>query len=228
VTTFERLAAAHTPRGELVLRRRAGVLELISNGTFLMDTSGGASERALAVLAHDGMPAGARVVLGGLGFGFTLAAALEFDVAEVIVVEIETEVVAWNRQWWPPTRAALDDPRVRVVTDDVAHFLATATGTFDVVLLDVDNGPDWTVTDDNAALYGDTAVRRLARLLSTPGGRLGVWSANSSRAFEAQLQRHFAHVTTHDIPVARGNPDVIFVAAHGGCDTRRTAARACT
>src|SRR4051794_33701293 len=146
---IERLAVAQTPRGELVLRRQGDVLELISNGTFLMDTSSGASERALAALGLDGQPPGARVLIGGLGVGFTLAAALEFDVAEVVVVEIEPDVVEWNRQWWPPGRAALDDRRVRVVVDDLARFLATTAHTYDAVLLDVDNGPDWTVTDEN-------------------------------------------------------------------------------
>jgi spermidine synthase len=208
----ERLAATQTPRGELVLRRQGEVLELISNGTFLMDTSGGTSERALAVLGLDGLPPGARVLVGGLGFGFTLAAALEFDVAEVVVVEIETDVVAWTRQWWPPGRAALDDRRVHVVVDDLARFLDTTTETFDAVLLDVDNGPDWTVTDDNIGLYGGRTVTRLARIMTTPGGRLCVWSANSSTAFVTELERAFASVRTHDIPVARGNPDVIFVA----------------
>jgi spermidine synthase len=209
---IERLAVAQTPRGELVLRRQGEVLELISNGTFLMDTSSGASERALAALGLDGLPPGARVLVGGLGFGFTLAAALEFDVAEVVVVEIEQEVVAWNRQWWPPGRTALEDGRVRIVVDDLARYLDATTAMFDAVLLDVDNGPDWTVTEDNIALYRDERLARLARLITTPGGRLCVWSANSSAQFVSELRRHFASVRTHDIPVARGNPDVIFVA----------------
>ena len=207
------LAASDTPRGELVLRRRGEVLELISNGTFLMDTSSGASEKALADLALDELPSGARVLIGGLGFGFTLAAALAHPVADVVVVEIEPEVVRWNREWWPPARIALDDPRVTVVVDDLVHFLDTATNAFDAVLLDIDNGPDWTVTDDNGRLYGESGLRRLAQLIKAPRGRLCVWSANASPDFEDRLRTHFVNVASHDIPVERGNPDVVFVAA---------------
>jgi spermidine synthase len=210
----ERLAEAHTARGELVLRRRGEVLELISNGTFLMDTSSGASERALATLGLEGLPPRARVLVGGLGFAFTLAAALEYDVAEVVVVEIEPDVVAWNRQWWPPGRAALDDARTRVFVDDLARFLEASTDRFDAVLLDVDNGPEWTVTAGNSELYRDVTLTRLAAAVVTPRGRLCIWSANSSAAFEAQLRRHFTLVTSHEIPVGHGNPDVIFVARH--------------
>jgi spermidine synthase len=212
VTLIERLAAAQTPRGELVLRRRGEVLELISNGMFLMDTSSGASERELARLALAGLPAGARVLIGGLGFGCTLAGALTFDVAEVVVVEIELHVLGWNRRWWPPARAALHDRRVTVVIDDLLAFLDTVPTTFDAVLLDIDNGPDWTLTDSNGALYCDGRLAQLAQLVRTPHGRLCVWSANDSPLFEARLQRHFSMVQTHHIPVARGNPDVIFVA----------------
>jgi spermidine synthase len=212
VALIERLAESHSPRGELVLRRRDEHLELISNGTFLMDTASGASERAMAELGLSGSPAGARVLIGGLGFGFTLATALGYEVAQVTVVEIEAEVIAWNREWWPLARAALDDDRVTVVVDDLAHVLHTTTATFDAVLLDVDNGPEWTVTDANGALYGDPGLHRLAQLI-VPSGRLCVWSATDSAAFSSRLQRHFEVVSTHRIPVARGNPDVIFVAS---------------
>jgi spermidine synthase len=194
-----------------VLRRRAGVLELISNGMFLMDSAGGESERAMARLALDGAPAGACVLVGGLGFGFTLAAVLEHDVGAVVVVERETELIAWNRRWCPPCAKALDDPRVTVVVDDVSHYLAGLDARFDVLLLDVDNGPDWTVTADNAGLYGARGIATMRRVLR-PGGRLAVWSAAASDAFEDRLRQAFGSVSKHDIPVARGEPDVIFLA----------------
>lgn len=209
---LERLAEARTPRGELVLRRLGADLELISNGTFLMDTSNGTSETALADRALDGLPAGARVLIGGLGFGFTLAAALSYDVAEVVLVEIEQDIVTWNRRWWPLAGTALDDQRVTLVIDDLVRFLETTTTTFDVVLLDIDNGPDWTVTDENSRLYGNGALRRLAELTTAPGGRLCVWSANDSADFAARLRVHFDTVAVEHIPVVRGDPDVLFTA----------------
>lgn len=188
-------------------------MELISNGTFLMDTSSGASEQAMAGLALDSIPVGARVLIGGLGFGFTLARALTYDIAEVVVVEIEADVVAWNRRWWPPGCDALGDERVKVVVDDLLNFLDVTTATFDAVLLDVDNGPDWTVTDDNNRLYSEAGLSRLARLITSPNGRLCIWSANASAEFSTRLRRHFDIANSHDIPTVRGNPDVIFVAS---------------
>jgi spermidine synthase len=92
--TIERVSS---PRGEVVLRKRGGVYEIVSNGTFLMDTAGGASERLLARVASAG--GARRVLIGGLGVGFTLAEALAAPgVESVTVVEVEDAVVRWNRR----------------------------------------------------------------------------------------------------------------------------------
>jgi spermidine synthase len=208
----ERLATAETPRGELVLRRRGAVLELISNGTFLMDTSSGASEREMARVALDGLPAPARVLVGGMGFGFTLAEVLRFPVGAVVLVELEPQVLAWNRDWWPPGAAALGDPRLTVVVDDIGHYLATTPERFDAVLLDADNGPDWTVTGANSELYDEAGLGRLRRVLAGPGGRACVWSASVADQFANRLGRHFARVERHEVPVQRGDPDLLYVA----------------
>jgi len=206
-----RLATAQTPRGELVLRKRGDVLELISNGTFLMDTSSGESERAMARVALDGLKARPRVVVAGLGFGFTLAATLGFDPAHVVLVELEADVVAWNDAWWPLGRDALRDPRVTVVLDDFAHYLSEARGQFDAVLVDIDNGPDWTVSGPNRALY-DTKVGALRRMVARPHGRLCVWSASCSAPFEDRLAERFTTVTMHLVDAPRGEPDVLYLA----------------
>jgi spermidine synthase len=208
----ERLATASTARGELVLRRRAGVLELISNGTFLMDTSDGTSERAMAALALAGQQAAARVLVAGMGFGFTLTATLTHDVSEVTVVEIERDVIAWNRRWWPPGRDALQDDRVHVVIEDFRVYLKRADEVFDAVLLDIDNGPDWTVADANGSLYTDM-LGDLRRIVRPGSGRLCVWSAGASAAFERRLTGYFATVSTHEVAVPRGEPDVLFLAS---------------
>lgn len=209
--TAERLASAQTKRGELVLRRRGEVLELISNGTFLMDTSSGESERAMAALALDGQAPGARVLVAGLGFGFTLAAALSVDVADVVVVELEPEVITWNKQWWPLGGEALRDDRVHLVVDDFARYVQRTDATFDAVLVDIDNGPDWTVADPNDDLY-DGLLPHVRAQVSWPDGRLCVWSASASPAFEHRLADHFTQVTTHLVPVPHGKPDVLFLA----------------
>jgi spermidine synthase len=200
--TVERL---ETPRGELVLRRDGEHHEIVSNGMFLMDTRNGESERELVRAAVRGP--GARVLLGGLGVGFSLAEALALGAAAVTVVEIEPAVVRWNREHLGT--AALADPRVTVVVDDLAAFLARDDSAYDAICLDVDNGPEWTVTVDNAALYGDRGLSAVDRRLA-PGGTLAVWSAHRSADFEARLHERYVTVETREIPVPRGDPDVVW------------------
>jgi spermidine synthase len=202
--TVERL---DTPHGELVLRRDGEHHEIVSNGTFLMDTRDGRSERELVRAAVPGP--GARVLIGGLGVGFSLAEALTVDPAGVTVVEIEPAVVRWNREHLGT--AALDDPRVTVVVADLAAFLAAAGPRYDAICLDVDNGPEWTVTVDNAVLYGDAGLSAVDRRLA-PGGTLAIWSAHRSAAFEARLRGRYDTVETREIPVPRGEPDLVWVA----------------
>jgi spermidine synthase len=202
--TVERL---QTPRGELVLRRDGEHHEIVSNGMFLMDTRDGQSEREL-VRAAVRTP-GARVLIGGLGVGFSLAEALVLDAARVTVVEIEPAVLRWNREHLGTT--ALADPRVTVMVEDLATFLATDHEVYDAICLDVDNGPEWTVTVDNAALYGDPGLSAVDRRLA-PGGTLAVWSANAAPAFEARLRSRYRTVEVVRIPVPRGEPDVVYVA----------------
>jgi len=203
--TVERL---DTPRGELVLRRDGEHHEIVSNGTFLMDTRDGRSERELVRAAVRG--AGARVLIGGLGVGFSLDEALTLDPAAVTVVEIEPAVVRWNRDHLGRA-ALLDDPRVSVVVEDLSAFLATDRGSYDAICLDVDNGPEWTVTVDNAALYGDQGLSAVDRRLA-PGGRLAVWSAHRAPAFEARLRERYRIVEGREFPVPRGEPDVVWAA----------------
>jgi spermidine synthase len=208
------LDRVETPRGELVLRGRAGIYEIISNGTFLMDTADGRSERLLvdAALARCAAPA-PRVLIGGLGVGFSLLRALADErVAEVTVVEIEPVLVGWHATHLRPvTGDALADPRVRVVTADLVRWLPGEAPGYDAICLDIDNGPEWTVTDGNAALYGDEGLTRLRAALGT-GGVLAVWSAAPAPAFEERLSGHFASVERLDVRVDRGAPDVIYCA----------------
>ncbi|MFL6136365.1 MAG: spermidine synthase [Frankiaceae bacterium] len=208
---LERVA---TPRGELVLRRAGPHLEIISNGTFLMDTRDGASERLLVRAALDAAGAAApRLLIGGLGVGFSLAeACADPSVAAVTVVEIEPALVRWHETHLRAvTGEALRDPRVRLVVADLAEWLATTSDRFDAICLDVDNGPSWTVVPANARLYGAAGLRLLRGRLR-PGGALAVWSAAAEPAFELLLRERFADVAVHRVPVRRGEPDVVHVA----------------
>ncbi|GAA2465266.1 spermidine synthase [Streptomyces macrosporus] len=208
------------PHGEVVLRRHGGLFQIIANGCFLMDTSDGRSERLLvrAALreldAHGPRPAPG-VLIGGLGVGFSLAeAAAEPRWGRITVVEREEAVVDWHRDGPLDaiTAGAPADPRVEVVHADLAAHLAGDGEPYDALCLDVDNGPDWTVTEDNGSLYSPAGLAACARRL-TPGGVLAVWSARPSPAFEDTLRdAGFVRVRTEEIPVARGVPDAVHLA----------------
>src|SRR5262249_22638221 len=139
------LERATTERGELVLRARDGHFEVISNGVFLMDTSDGRSERMLVDAAVERTSAAApRVLVGGLGVGFSLVrAAADARVATVDVVEIEPSLIEWHARYLRHiTGAALADPRVRVIASDILRWLAGTADRYDAICLDTDNGPN--------------------------------------------------------------------------------------
>ena len=211
------------PYGEVVLRRRSAEgaaraerYEIIENGCFLMDTSDGRSERLLVrapLRALHG--AGLSVLVGGLGVGFSLAeAAAEPRWGAITVVERERAVVDWHRSG-PLARFsahALDDPRVSVIAADLVTYVGEADVTYDALCLDIDNGPDWTVTGSNDCLYSPAGLARCRARLN-PGGVLAVWSARPSERFEAALRAAgFEQVETIAVPVARGVPDVVHLA----------------
>jgi spermidine synthase len=205
----EVLARVDGQCGELVLRRVGADHEIIANGVFLMDTRNGQSERLMVSAAADRMPAGGRLLVGGLGVGFSLRAALAHPaVGSVVVVEREQAVVEWNRG--PLGNAAvLADPRVEIVTEDLLSWLPGA-GRFAALCLDIDNGPEWTVDDGNAALYGPAGLDMIAGAM-VPGGVLAVWSAGTAPSFVAALAARFGPVETLSVPVSRGEPDLIFL-----------------
>ncbi|MFF2353185.1 spermidine synthase [Kitasatospora sp. NPDC058115] len=206
------------PYGEVALRRRGATYEIIANGCFLMDTADGRSERLLVGAALEALERTAEpaVLIGGLGVGFSLAhAAAEPRWGRIAVVEREGAIIAWHRDG--PLAAfsggALDDPRVEVLHTDLLEYLAGTDGArYHALCLDIDNGPDWTVTDANAGLYGPDGLAGLRHRLE-PGGVLAVWSARPSGAFEEALRAAgFTDVTTREVAVARGVPDVVHLA----------------
>lgn len=202
-----------TDRGELVLRRDGEHFEVISNGTFLMDTRAGASERLLVTAARHARPRPRTMLIGGLGVGFSLVEALRDPrLSAVTVIEIEPALLDWHRRHLAGiTAAALADPRTTIVIDDVMTHLAAGTSRYDAICLDVDNGPQWTVTEANAGLYDADGTALLARRLA-PRGVLAVWSAARSPGYETVLRNQFGAVEVHEVPVSRGVPDVVMVA----------------
>ena len=185
---YVEVARAESERGELLLRERtpdggsSSVLELRANGVFVMDTHEHASEQALADAALALVDTPRRVLVGGLGLGFTLDRVLgDRRVEQCVVVEIEPALVDWMRDGTiPHGPRLLADSRVRPVVGDVARALAEAApASYDVVLLDVDNGPGHLVHDSNADLYGARFLREVHDRLA-PGGAVALWSAGRS------------------------------------------------
>lgn len=212
--TTERMARAESERGELVLRRRAeGDLELRVNGVFVMDTLETSSERALASEALARHAAPDSVLIGGLGLGFTLAEVLADDrVRRVVVAEIEPALVEWLRDGTVPHGPALlADPHVDVVVDDVAQVLAAADAAYDVVLLDVDNGPGYLVHDANAALYGPDLLAVTRRALR-PDGVCVIWSSDRDEALHQSMAATFGHAeaTAYDVDL-QGRPEQYWI-----------------
>ena len=201
-----------------MLRRVGDDFEVISNGMFLMDTRDGRSERLLVRAALDATPDARSLLIGGLGLGFSLREAVSDATLERIdVVEIEDVVVQWHRSHLVAlTGEAVVDPRASVVVADLADHARRHSATYDVVCVDVDNGPTWTVTEDNAALYDDSGTQTLLNTLR-PGGVLAVWSAMPVPDYEQRLRDLGCEVIVQTVPVApggatRAEPDVIYLA----------------
>lgn len=205
---------------ELILYQRGDLFVLEVDTEELMSSRAHGSEDALAELgiAALGPAAAPRVLVGGLGMGFTLRAVLDAladrPAARVTVAEVFPAVVAWNRAHLGHlARQPLDDPRVELA-GDVADSLAASDGAFDLVLLDVDNGPDAFTLDANRHLYSGRGVERLARALA-PNGVVAVWSAADDPSYAARMRRGGFEVEVKRVPArasGKGGRHVIFLA----------------
>ena len=200
--------------GEVVLRRRFGrdghepapddfVDELIINGAFAMDSAETSSERALGRLPFPFT--GARVLLGGLGLGYTANELLDADVATLEIVEIEPALVGWARQRLTAGLGRVaEDPRVRLTVADIATVLGRTDGSdWDAILLDVDNGPDFLLHEQNAGLYSRSGLRSAYERL-TPSGLLAIWCQGPSPALLAALSELGPTPGQYRHPVRRG------------------------
>jgi spermidine synthase len=193
--------------GTLVLRNRGGDYEIRVDGHELMSSRAHGSEEALARLGcADALKSEKpRVLVGGLGMGYTLRATLDFlpATAEVVVAELVPAVVEWNRG--PLAHLAgnpLADPRAVVHTGDVVAYLRAQTVRFDAILLDVDNGPRALTRKGNQVLYTPTGLDLLRRTLRR-GGCLAVWSSDRYPDFVRLMQKKGFKASSTDVP-ARG------------------------
>jgi spermidine synthase len=221
---WELLGEARTSDGKtLALTRRGNEYVIHADGKSLMSSRMHGSEEALAAFAcrRLGASEAPRVLVGGLGMGFTLRALLDLLPAEasVLVAELLPAVVAWNRG---PLGALaghpLADRRVRLEVGDVGATLRASHAAFDAVLLDVDNGPRAFTAEGNAGLYDDRGLAAIREALA-PDGTLAVWSAWDDRKFEHRLRHAGFEVEVERVRgrLRRGGPHhTIFVATPRG------------
>lgn len=205
------LGTARIPdtRSEMRLYRHGAMFSIKVPGRGeLMNSRAHGSEQALAALACERMQGGAspRILVGGLGMGFTLAAALEVlgPGASVVVAELVPEVVEWNREvTGEPAGHPLADPRSEVFIGDVGELLREPGDGFDAILLDVDNGPEGLIRRENDWLYSPAGLATARRALR-PGGVLAVWSAGPDTIFPADLRRAGFRVEEKVVRAHRG------------------------
>jgi len=190
---LERLGEAKTPDGTVLqLYRHDGAYLIRADGVELMSTRRHLSEDKLAEVACAPLATKpkVRVLIGGLGLGFTLREALRHlgPDAEVVVAELVAEVIEWNANpEYALSAEAMADPRVRIVHDDVTNVLRKNTGGFNAIMLDTDNGPEGMIMKENSRLY---AVRGIANTMAAlrPGGTIAYWSVGDDPDFERSLK----------------------------------------
>jgi spermidine synthase len=213
---------ALTPDGtRLVLARRGDEWEISADGYTLMSSRLHASEEALAHLALESAPRARSLLIGGLGLGYSLRAALDLlpPRARVVVAELSPAVVEWNRTHVASLAGRpLDDPRVRVDIGDVRDAIRKAAGEWDVILLDIDNGPTAIAQASNAGLY-DAAGIRSCRTALRPGGVLAVWSTAPDEGYLRWLRQGGFNAAAHPVRARNGRggrKHVVFVAVARG------------
>ena len=229
---WERLdKAALADGGELRLFRRGGEFSIrLADGNELMNSRLSGSEEELARLALAATAGQApRVLIGGLGMGFTLRAALGLagPDARITVAELVPAVIAWARGPLAPVFAgSLDDPRVTIREGDAGALIRANRAAFDAILLDTDNGPDGLTIPANDALYGFEGLAA-ARAALAPGGALAVWSSRPDPRFTARLNQSGFAMEEHRVRAGRGSgaKHVVWVARKSAERTRAPSRR---
>ncbi|MFK0331802.1 spermidine synthase [Rhizobium sp. NPDC090275] len=178
--------------GELRLKQRGSEFSIMLGSNELMNSRLSGSEEALATLSYDKLKGRPRpsILIGGLGMGFTLRAALAVvpNDATVVVAELVPAVVSWARGPMAEVfKGCLDDPRVGIHQGDVSELIRASRAKFDAILLDVDNGPDGLTRQSNDGLY-DFAGLKAAREALRPGGVLAVWSSGPDASFTRRVR----------------------------------------
>ncbi|OQY32050.1 MAG: hypothetical protein B6I38_05075 [Anaerolineaceae bacterium 4572_5.1] len=216
-----KLATTQTPDGgEMGLYQHDRDFAIKINGQQLMSSRQHESELALARLgcAHLSNRESPRVLIGGLGMGYTLRQTLDMlgDDAKIVVSELLGAVVDWNREFLGELNSQpLEDKRAEINVGDIFSLLSKSTGKFDAILLDIDNGPSAITDSGNHQLYTHAGIE-VCRYALRKQGTLSIWSAEPSKDFEQLLMRCNFHVRRYKVPAytaTQRNSRFIWVAA---------------
>jgi len=221
VIPWEEIGRANVPgqKSDIILRKRGTEFSIRTAGTELMNSRLHGSEDALANLTYGGIKrkSNLRILIGGLGMGYTLAAALEQSKPDtrITVSELIPAVVRWNREHLGHLAGMpLDDSRVEVVEKDVSKIIRQKQSAWDAILLDVDNGPEGLTRKANDCLYSRPGLNDSFRALR-PGGILSIWSAKEDEAFTRCLKRCGFQVKILKVPArnsGKGGHHIIWLA----------------
>jgi spermidine synthase len=192
----------NTENGEVILRHGSAGYEIIVDGQFLMSSASGNSSAALVELGLVELIGRnhLQVLIAGLGLGFSLKAALaNSTVVEATVVELEAQIIDWHRRnMISGTGHLLTDPRTQVIRQNFLQFSNECKTKFDLIALDIDNGPDWLSHEMNLPLYSESYLQRLAKMLKMESV-LTIWSAAVASQLKQNLAQFFRNVTEVEV-----------------------------
>ena len=213
--------------GEIQLQKRGDEYEIIYNGLFLMATYNGTSEKEAVARAIEVVRLKSdepiRVLMGGLGVGFSLRKALDYQVVcEVVISELEPVIIKWNQNYFGEINGcALGDQRVTVVNKDFRDVLKEEAKKveykrkqgFHVIMVDTDNGSSWLSLPANSFFYEPEGLELIKRTLN-PAGAAGFWCASREKAFEDCLKKMFSEVSFHTVVEKTGQEGCYYIAVN--------------
>lgn len=206
------LAQSISEQGETILRTGTAGYEVIVNGQYLMSSASGGSSRALIQFGMELLPRkeNVKVLIGGLGLGFSLQTALGYpEVGQVTVVEIESSIIHWYHQdLIPGALQMLTDSRTQIIQWNFTEYIREYREIFHLIALDIDNGPEWLSYESNGVLYTSGYLLQVKKRLA-PGGIAAFWSADESPVLEKRLAEHFETVTCRTFNDHNGEGRVI-------------------
>ena len=176
--------------------------EVVMNGVFIMASYNRLSSAALVNMAMDRLKAreDVQVLVGGLGMGLSAAAALSFSsVSRVDVVELEPLIVDWNRTWFADlNRHCLDDPRINIVVADFHDYVTNTAERYDLVCLDIDNGPEMLVRETNERVYSPGFLRMIRKIVK-PDGVFSLWAYTRDEDLVRAMAAVFSGCTVEEV-----------------------------